>query len=103
MQSLIFTDINNTVRVEYVTDLISSTAENFTVMAIKGVRDVDRQKVGLNFQKLSSNLTAFKAFATANYLKLVKVDYKGAGTSVTLVDATPASSGAGFPLGKDLI
>lgn len=102
MKSLVLTDINKTVNVEYVTDLISPTAENFTVMSIKGLTDLDHSKVGLNFQKLAYNLTSFKAFATANYLKLVLVDYQTS-TPVTLIDATPLSSGAGFALGKDLI
>lgn len=100
MKSIFLQDINKTINVEYVTDLISPTAENFTVMSIKGLTDLDRH-VGINFKKIAYNLSSIKTFAQQNFLKVILVDYSGVGTSTTLVDYTPQSSGGGFPLGID--
>jgi hypothetical protein len=102
MKVLSITDVNQTVNVQYTVDLIGSNLGNFTVMAIKGLTDLDHSAVGLNFQKLVYNIPAFKTFCTANYLKLTITD-PSSGTVSTLVDATPQSSVAGLPLGLDLI
>lgn len=103
MKSLIFKDINGTVNVEYVTDLINSSANNFTVMSIKGLTDLDKSQVGLNFSQLPYNIPSFVAFAQTNFLSLDLVDnQKISGGSTNLV-ALPNISGGlhGGALGED--
>lgn len=95
MKSLIFTDQNNTVNVEFVTDLINANAQNFTVMAIKGLATA-WEKTNFNFKSLPYNLAAFKSFASANDLKLTLVSYQGAGSSTVLVNHTGEEENSGL-------
>jgi len=102
LKSLIFSDINNTLLVEYKVDLIGSNLGNFTVMQIKGLTDVDHSLLAMNFKQLNYDVPSFITFANNNFLKLTITD-QSKGTSSVLVDATPLSSGGGFPIGKDLL
>lgn len=96
MKSLIFVDVNSTISVEYVTDLISPNAENFTVMETKGVDNAWEQS-NLPFQKLPNNLGAFKSFAEEHDLKLTLVDsQKTADDIITLVNFTGQYYGGGL-------
>lgn len=74
--SLIFTDYNSTFVVEFKTNLINSTDDNFTVCEVVGRNDAEL-KSGLNFERLHYTIAAFKAYATANGLKLTKLDANG--------------------------
>lgn len=68
MKILKFTNADLSLDVEYAVDLIG-TNEEMTVYQISGLDDVEEQW-GLEFRRLSYALGAFKAFATANNLKL---------------------------------
>lgn len=103
MKSLIFKDENGTVNVEFKTDLINASANNFTVMEIKGLTSLDQSAVGLNFNRLPYTIQAFVAFAQTNFLSLDLVDQqKVSGGSTNLV-ALPNISGGlhGGALGED--
>jgi len=75
MRSLVFTDQNSTIKVEYVTDIIDPTSQNFTVMEVKG-EDTAWEKKNLPFKKVETNVQSFVKFAKENDLKLTLVDYQ---------------------------
>lgn len=89
MKSLIFTN-GASVRVEYQVDLLGSNTGNLTVMGIKGL-DTAEEALFQGFQKLPTNLAAFKAFATANHLQLLEGDQDA---STSLVNATTTTTTA---------
>lgn len=89
MKSLTFTDGAN-IRVEYVVDLLGSNTGNITVMEIKGL-DTAEEALFQGFQKLPTNLTAFKKFATDNHLILTEGDQNAA---TTLINATTTTTAA---------
>ena len=73
---LVFTDYNNTFRVEFRTDIKSNTDDSFTVCQISGLDDHE-VVLGMNYREQVYTVTAFKAFAVANGLKLTRVDADG--------------------------
>lgn len=64
------------IRVQYRTDLIHSSAQNFTVMQVTGLDEMElsnnilENKLAKEFKKLPYTLEAFKQFAEDNYLEL---------------------------------
>ena len=66
------------VEVLYLTDLITDTQSNFTVMEIRGLDDAEKQ-LGIDFKKLSYSVEEFKAFCTQHELGLKS---KAIGTTV---------------------
>ena len=86
--TLKFVDGAGTIDVEYKTSLMSDNEDNFQVMAIEGESDAEKT-FGFNFRELAYDIPTFKAFATANSLKLTRIDDDG---ETVLVDATDDSS-----------
>jgi len=89
MKSLIFTNGAN-IRVEYVVDQLGTNTGNITVMEIKGL-DTAEEALFQGFQKLPTNLAAFKAFATANHMQLTEADQDA---STSLINATTTTTTA---------
>lgn len=83
MKSLIFTD-NADIHVEYKADLLNGNDGNITVMEIKGLDTVEEEALFKKFQRIETNLAAFKAFAEDNGLQLTSGDQKGIETLVEL-------------------
>lgn len=83
MKSLIFTD-NADIHVEYKVDLLNGNDGNITVMEIKGLDTVEEEALFKKFQRIETNLAAFKAFAEDNGLQLTVGDQKGIETLVEL-------------------
>lgn len=95
MKSLVFKDVNGTINVEFVTDLINSGAENFSVMDIKGATTA-WELANIDFKRLPYNLKDFKEFATAHDLKLTIQDLQKSDAPTTLVDFTNEYYGGGL-------
>lgn len=57
------------VDVQYKTDLITETQDNFTVMSIEGLDDAEKE-LGIDFKQLPYNINIFKEFAENNGLGL---------------------------------
>lgn len=68
-KTLTFKNISGTVRVDYVTDMISNDHKRFTVSEVKGASDAEI-RAGLQFRQLAYHLDEFIAFAQDNNLKL---------------------------------
>lgn len=95
MKSLIFTDINSTIKVEFVTDLINANAQNFTVMETKGLTTA-WELTNINFKQLPYTVNAFKEFAEAHDLKLVLIDYQANDSGTILKAHTGQYYGGGL-------
>lgn len=74
--SLIFEDYNSTFKVEYKTNLLNATDDNFTVCEVVGLSDTEK-RLGMAFERLQYTVAAFKAFALSKGLKLSKLDGSG--------------------------
>lgn len=92
---LVFEDYNKTFRVEYRTNLKSSTDDSFTVCQVVGLSDLE-QSLGMNFRELVYTVTAFKAFALAKGLKLIRVDGDGQTTIQDFSGLTYYGAGLGI-------
>lgn len=113
MKSLIFKNLNNTVNVEFITDLMTEGQNQFSVMSIRGLEDSERA-LGFNFQQLPYDVQAFKAFALQKGLELSVSDSNGEVGSIksllvnltvtapvaasSTADTTPAFTGTATPL-----
>lgn len=86
MKSLIFENGNQSLRVEFVTDLIGDN-QRFTVSEIKGLDDIEVTEAGFLFKELAYSIPDFKAFATAKNLKLVVMDQDAQSTLVNIATA----------------
>lgn len=75
MKLLTIYNAEGSVKVEYVTDLITDKQSNFTVMEIRGLDEAE-QKLGISFQKLNYSVEIFKEFCSNNQLGL-KARYIG--------------------------
>ena len=71
--TLRFTDYNDTFAVDYKTNLINDTDDNFTVIGIVGLDD-NEIVLGMQFKQLAYSVGAFKAFAISKGLKLSKIN-----------------------------
>ena len=71
--TLRFTDYNDTFAVDYKTNLINETDDNFTVIGIVGLDDAE-VVLGMQFKELAYSVGAFKAFAITKGLKLSKIN-----------------------------
>jgi hypothetical protein len=90
LTSLLLTD-NDTLNVTYKTDLPEgATTGAFTVMDIQDLSDAEIH-AGFDFQQLPSNIEAFKAFALANSLVLVRVDSSGREILANYTDESSSS------------
>lgn len=90
MNTLVFSDFDGSMNVEYITDLLDTqdNESKFTVMDIRGLNDAE-VKGGMSFRQLQYNIPMFKSFARQYDLRLVRI--KNDGTQETIVDATDSS------------
>jgi len=88
MTTLVLTN-NSSVRVEYITDLLPDNDGMFTVFETKELSDAEKSQ-GLDFRQLSYDLASFKAVASTNNLKLLRIDEVNG--EVTVADYTQDSS-----------
>ena len=107
MKALIFYGENlvfragGVIRVSYRTDLIHSSAQNFTVMQVSGLdelelsNDILENKLAKDFKKLPYTLEAFKQFAEDNYMELSIQDSDGSNQEILVVgygsDSVPST------------
>ena len=91
MQKLIFSD-GASINVQYDVDLLGSNTGNLTVMNINGL-DSSEEGLFKGFKKLPSSLSAFKAFATTNGLKLEQTDQDHSVVLVALPTTTTTTTG----------
>lgn len=90
LTTLVLTD-NDTISVEYKTDLPEgATTGNFTIMDIQGLSDAEKH-LGLDFKQLPSNIGSFRTFAENNNLALVRVDNLGNELIVNYTDDSSSS------------
>lgn len=90
LTSLLLTD-NDTLNVTYKTDLPEgATTGNFTVMDIMDLNDAEKH-LGFDFKQIPTNIEAFKTFAAANNLVLVRVDGLGKAVLANYTDESSSS------------
>lgn len=79
----------NTMRVKYVTDMGSKLVERFTIMEVKEA-DFSDIHFGINFDRVTQELTKFKQFALDKGLVLEHEDYNNnsIGTPEIIVDGS---------------
>lgn len=101
MKHFIFTNDDNSFRVEYRTSLdkSSNSSSDFTILQILGL-DEHEEKAGIKYQQLpGNNIKEFLDFATTNNLKLVEVDedgettLKAIGTAFSITTTSPMAGG----------
>lgn len=112
MKSLIFTNADSSVKVEYVVDLINPSANNFSVLAIKDLSDSE-VTLGLQFKHIDYDKQTFIAKAKELGLSLLMTDTNvsspvqlasaltviAPAAASTTADTTPTFSGTGTPGG----
>lgn len=90
LTSLLLTD-NDAINVTYKTDLPEgSTTGNFTIMSIEDLNDAEKH-LGLDFKQLPTTVDAFKTFAQANNLVLIRIDNTGKNILVNYTDESSSS------------
>lgn len=72
MKTFILTDVNETFRVELVTDAVSNEG-NFTVMQVKGL-DAFEKALGADYKQLPYNGGDLQDYAAEHDLKLYSID-----------------------------
>lgn len=101
MKTLVLRNTDNSLRVEYKVDLINADSDNFTVMEIVGLDEVE-EKFGLDLTLTTNSVTEIKALATTNNLILDLVDIDPAvgttnlvaeGTSLAITTTSPMDAG----------
>ena len=94
MKNLILRNTDSTCKVVYKTNLLNDTDENFTVLTVEGLNNVE-ETFGLQFKQLQYNMTSFKAFAADNNLIL---ESQTQDTTATIATATALSITTGTSL-----
>lgn len=101
MKTIIVTDINQTVDVRYLVDMIAIDSEAVTIMDIQGLTNSD-QTIGLFTKKIVHNLSDFTTMAQNAGLKVtVTSQENGISNTTVLCDYTGEYNNGG--LGLDAI
>jgi len=89
MRTLVLRSANNQINVNYKVDLLSDEQENFTVMDIGGLDDLEID-FGIQFRELNSDLETFKKFAQDNNLLLDSINTTEGGSTTAIISSVTA-------------